>query len=240
MKNSFEKPAMGKPIEIRTQYDAIGDAYTSGQKEYFSGKLDRGRELLGKLVGDLSGKFVIDMGCGGGSDILIYNSKGVAHIMGVDPSRKMLDIARGSVGEDVELQEGDFERIPADDTSVDLVTSRFSFHYLESFDCAYAEVARVLKSGGRFVFLVPHPDDDMFRRKDKNSAEREIIEVSLYDGKVTVRYPSHTMEDYFSDMFREHFELERMEQIVPDEIDTERTAPTALAVSAKKKEKEKS
>lgn len=235
MERGFENTRKEASPDIRTQYDVIGDAYVSGQKEYFGGKPDRGRELIGELLGDLKGRSVVDMGCGGGSDILAYHEKGAEHIVGVDPSQKMLDMARGSVGEKADLKKGDFEHIPANDASADVVAARFSFHYLESFDQAYAEVARVLKPEGVFVFLVPHPDDDMRRRKMKDSSTREVIEVSLYDGKVIVRYPSHTMEDYLSDTFQKLFELERMEQIMPEEMDSKDAAPTALAIRAKKK-----
>jgi ubiquinone/menaquinone biosynthesis C-methylase UbiE len=78
-------------------------------------------------------------------------------LKGLDLSRPYLDEAgrklRGLRG--AELIEAAAERMPLDSASADIVTSTFLFHELppEVRRAVTAEIARVLKPGGMFVFL---------------------------------------------------------------------------------------
>jgi ubiquinone/menaquinone biosynthesis C-methylase UbiE len=219
---------------ITTQYNFIGDVYVNGQDSFFSSKATWGREKIKEFIGDLNCGIIIDAGCGHGVDTQNFLDLGAGKVFAFDPSETMLSIAKERVSSDkVIFSIGDYRMIPVEDNSSDVLVGRFSLHYVPNVDEAYREIYRVLKPGGKMIFLLPHPFDD-FSRKVKNSNEQEIISVSLYNEAVTVRYPSHTFSDYFSDYFLGHFILSGFAESTPDEMG-KKDFPTAFIFSATKK-----
>jgi ubiquinone/menaquinone biosynthesis C-methylase UbiE len=101
---------------------------------------------------------LVDVACGTGRFLrqvrLVWPAM---RLKGLDLSRPYLDEAgrklRGLRG--AELIEAAAERMPLDSASADIVTSTFLFHELppEVRRAVTAEIARVLKPGGMFVFL---------------------------------------------------------------------------------------
>src|SRR5262245_56288362 len=101
---------------------------------------------------------LVDVACGTGRFLrqvrLAYPAM---RLKGVDLSRPYLDETRRQLHglRGAELIEAPAERMPLDSASADIVTSIFLFHELppEVRRQVTAEVARVLKPGGLFVFL---------------------------------------------------------------------------------------
>jgi ubiquinone/menaquinone biosynthesis C-methylase UbiE len=101
---------------------------------------------------------LVDVGCGTGRFLRQVRLAWPAlKLKGLDLSRPYLDEARRQLDglRGAELIEAPAERMPLADTSADIVTSTFLFHELppEVRRQVTAEVARILKSGGLFVFL---------------------------------------------------------------------------------------
>lgn len=131
------------------------------------GPLAPGERELG-LLGDVAGKRVIEIGCGGGQNAIALARWG-AVCVGVDPSEAQLAHAR-RLAQDcrvkVEFLEGMAEDLSAfADASFDVALSSYAFDYVTDLRRAYAEVRRVLRSpdpvagrvGGLFVFCLSHP-----------------------------------------------------------------------------------
>ena len=106
------------------------------------------------------GHAVLDVGCGPGALTLLaaerVGSTGEAH--GLDPSPEMIRLAtekaaKASVA--AAFREGVIESLPFPDASFDAVLSSLMLHHLpdDVKRAGFAEVARVLKPGGRFVAL---------------------------------------------------------------------------------------
>jgi demethylmenaquinone methyltransferase/2-methoxy-6-polyprenyl-1,4-benzoquinol methylase/phosphoethanolamine N-methyltransferase len=103
-----------------------------------------------------SGK-VLDVGCGTGR--LTFGAREQApraEIHGIDASPEMIEVARRKAGgqkTDVDFQVAVIERLPFDEGEFDLALSGFMLHHLpeDVKSKGLAEVARVLKPGGRFV-----------------------------------------------------------------------------------------
>ena len=100
-----------------------------------------------------------DLGCGTGQlteTIAPY----VQRVIAVDSSRDMLDAARQRVGgaRHVELRQGDLESLPIDAAELDAAMLSLVLHYSPAPGRALAEVARVLRPGGRVlvVDMLPH------------------------------------------------------------------------------------
>lgn len=102
------------------------------------------------------GETVLDVGSGGGTDLLLSARKvgENGRAIGVDPNPDMRATAReaadkAGLGGVVEIREGDAESLPADDASVDVVQSNGVLNLTPDKRRAFAEIARVLKPGGR-------------------------------------------------------------------------------------------
>jgi len=90
--------------------------------------------------------------------LLVAKLHGHGHVIGVDPSRAMLDIGRTKVAAQglagrIELVEGDAERLPFPDGSFDGVCIAFGIRNVPDRACALREMARVTRPGGRIAIL---------------------------------------------------------------------------------------
>ena len=100
---------------------------------------------------------VLDLGSGGGMDAFLASSlvgpKG--RVIGVDVTPEMIEPARENALRgnhvNVEFRLGRLEELPLDDGSVDAVTSNCVINLVPDKGRVFAEVARVLRPGGRIV-----------------------------------------------------------------------------------------
>ena len=103
------------------------------------------------------GEIVIDLGSGGGIDVLLSARRvgptGKAY--GLDMTDDMLALARENQRnagvENVEFLKGEIEHIPLPDNSVDVVISNCVINLSSDKDAVLRETFRVLKPGGRFA-----------------------------------------------------------------------------------------
>ena len=98
---------------------------------------------------------VLDLGSGGGIDVLLSARRvgpgGYAY--GLDMTDEMLELARKNAAEagatNVEFLKGTIESVPLPDESVDVVISNCVVNLAADKDAVFAEIARVLRPGGR-------------------------------------------------------------------------------------------
>src|SRR5205814_6731524 len=101
------------------------------------------------------GETVLDLGSGGGIDVLLSARRvgPTGHAIGVDMTDEMLALARRNADEagatNVEFRKGTIERLPLDESSVDVVISNCVINLASDKRAVFAEIARVLKPGGR-------------------------------------------------------------------------------------------
>jgi arsenite methyltransferase len=103
------------------------------------------------------GEVVLDLGSGGGLDVLL-SAKRVGpsgKVYGLDMTDAMLALARRNQQragvENVEFLRGEIEHIPLPDASVDVIISNCVINLSADKRAALAEAFRVLKPGGRFA-----------------------------------------------------------------------------------------
>lgn len=111
------------------------------------------RERKQALFGSLHGA-VLEIGPGTGPNLAYYPQH--TRWIGVEPNPHMhpylyAEAARHGIA--VELRSGSAERLPADDASVDVVVSTLVLCSVGDVAQTLREVRRVLKPGGRFVFV---------------------------------------------------------------------------------------
>ena len=115
------------------------------------------------LLPPLTGKRVIDLGCGAGDFCRLAVARGAASVWGVDISERMLGAARShAVSPDTETRLR-YSRasldawMPDAPHAADVIVSVLALHYLENVTTVWANVAATLAPGGVFVFCVEHP-----------------------------------------------------------------------------------
>jgi len=121
---------------------------------------DRGRdhgpefvELWMNVVASCSGNqrlnSILDLGCGTGRFSESLAAHFDAEVVGVDPSKKMLDQARSKLrNRRVRYEQGCGEAIPLLDDSVDLIFMSMCFHHFDDQMLAARECRRVLRDSG--------------------------------------------------------------------------------------------
>ncbi len=119
------------------------------------------RESEARLLGDVRGRDVLEVGCGAAQGARWLGAQG-ASVTAFDVSRGQLEQARvldARSGVAVaRLVQADAQRLPFRDGSFDLVASAFGgVPFVADSAGTMREVARVLRPGGRFVFSVTHP-----------------------------------------------------------------------------------
>ncbi len=113
---------------------------------------------MARLLPDVQGKSVLDLGCGYGHNCMAFVSKGADRVVGIDISERMLEVARAESAHnrieyvnmsmtDVHTLEGEF----------DLIYSSLAFHYIEDFEALAKDIYSKLNSGGCLLFSQEHP-----------------------------------------------------------------------------------
>ncbi len=135
-------------METRRFFDEIAEDWDHLQRNVF-GDFDLNEKLLG-LMADCS--VGVDLGCGNGA-FLSHMLKKCKSVIGVDSSRKMLELAARRIGEnpDVSLRIGELTHLPLRDLETDFAVISMVLHHLPNPDRAVLEAARVLTVGGRLV-----------------------------------------------------------------------------------------
>jgi ubiquinone/menaquinone biosynthesis C-methylase UbiE len=98
---------------------------------------------------------VLEVGLGSGLNLQFYTPK-VERVIGLDPSPKLLAMAREAAEcstTPVELIEGSAEAVPLDDRSVDTVLTTWTLCSIPDASVALREMRRVLRPGGRLLFV---------------------------------------------------------------------------------------
>ncbi len=122
-------------------------------------------ESVVRLLGDVRGLRVLEVGCGAGQCARWLRTQG-AHAIGLDLSVRQLQHSRrldGATGVSVPSLCATATAIPFADTSFDAACSAFgALPFIRDVHAAFGEVARVLRPGGRWAFSVTHPARWMF------------------------------------------------------------------------------
>jgi SAM-dependent methyltransferase len=160
-----------------------------------------------RLLGDVSGRRVLDLGCGAAQCARWLRTKHAAAV-GVDLSQRMLQHAHrldDATGVNVPVVCGSATALPFGDDSFDAVCSAFgALPFVVDIERAFREVVRVLRADGLFAFSVVHPVRRMFPDEPTSAGMtivRSYFDRSAYvevahDGGATYVEPHHTLGDW--------------------------------------------
>jgi len=187
-------------------YDGFAEVYTaSNETNLINGHYERPAMLA--LAGDVTGRRILDAGCGAGSLLAALRDRG-ATVAGFDSSAGMLELARRRLGDDADLRVAELGRpLPFADGTFDDVTASLVLHYLRDWGPALAELRRVLVPGGRLVMSVQHPFAASLWHRDEGYKPDYFETYDWVDewtaGGRTARFrfwtrPLHAMTDAFT------------------------------------------
>jgi ubiquinone/menaquinone biosynthesis C-methylase UbiE len=99
--------------------------------------------------------WVLEIGVGSGLNLPFYGDA-VRHVIGLEPSLKLLSMARSAgreLSQPIELVRASAEAIPLENESVDTVVSTWTLCSIPDVMSALGEMRRVLRPGGRLLFV---------------------------------------------------------------------------------------
>ncbi|GAA3356675.1 class I SAM-dependent methyltransferase [Saccharopolyspora gregorii] len=149
----------------RLWWDADADDYQAEHGEFlgtsdFVWCPERVREADARLLGDVAGERVLEVGAGSAPCSRWLAAQG-AHPVALDISAGMLRHARRGAadsGIEVPLVQASADALPFAADSFDLACSAFGgVPFVADVGAVFREVARVVRPGGRWVFAVTHP-----------------------------------------------------------------------------------
>lgn len=196
----------------RGDWDAEADAYQEEHGEFLRDVgfiwcpegLD---EAQARLLGDVSGRRVLEVGCGAGQCARWLTAEG-AEAIGFDLSLRQLQHSRridDATSVAVPVVCASASRMPFADDSFDLACSAFgALPFVVDIATVLAEVVRVVRPGGSFAFSVVHPVRRMFPDDPTThglTVVRPYFDRTAYvevddDGDVTYAEPHHTLGDW--------------------------------------------
>ena len=127
------------------------DGFTAGADEEYE------EQILPLAAEELRGAArVLDVGCGDGQVSRLAWKLGAELVVGVDPTHNQISVAHERGGGPAYVR-GPAAKLPFADAAFDAVVACLVFEHIDDVDEAIAEVARVLRPGGRFCFFLNHP-----------------------------------------------------------------------------------
>jgi len=146
-------------LDTETLYDAHAGEWLRLEPSSLSDFTARPRVF--EACGDVTGRSVLEIGCGEGYCARELKRRGAGDYLGVDLSRRMIEAARAQEERDrygIEYRVCDVLDFEPD-RPFDLCVAVFLFNYLrvDEMRRVFSMVREALRAEGRFIFSVPHP-----------------------------------------------------------------------------------
>jgi demethylmenaquinone methyltransferase/2-methoxy-6-polyprenyl-1,4-benzoquinol methylase len=148
--NAAGRGTLAEP-QVEAMFDRIASVYDLMNSVMTAGMHQRWRERTADLAEVGAGSRALDVATGTG-DLAIALAERDADVVGVDFAEKMLEIARRKAP-GLEFRSGNALALDFPDDSFDAATVGFGARNFDDLDRGLAEMARVVKPGGRVVVL---------------------------------------------------------------------------------------
>ncbi len=202
---------------------------------------------LEPMFPELSGKTVLDLGCGYGWHCKFAAEHGASSVLGIDQSVRMIGEAKRRNSADcIEYRVCDLLDFAYPEETYDLVVSNLVLHYLEDLNVIYQSIHRTLKPSGIFLFNIEHPTftagvyqqfakDGTWPVTDYYYSGERITDFLGYE----VKKYHHTITQILNALLQTGFALEAVEEAMPpaqwrEQMPDEMKRPMMLLIRAKK------
>lgn len=160
----------------------FGDPKGAEGRESLVSMNEHHRELsewaLSLLPSDINPLNILDVGCGGGMQLLMLGKKyPKAHLHGADPSDEAVKLASETNTSGIEsgrcrIDMSPVEDLPYPNGSFDLVSAFETYFFWKDLDAAFVEIRRVLSPGGRLVVVSEQYPGPAFDKRNAEYAKR--------------------------------------------------------------------
>jgi ubiquinone/menaquinone biosynthesis methyltransferase len=148
--DAFQSP-QAKRQYVRRLFSTIADRYDLITRLLSYGQDARWKARLVAMADVAAGERALDLACGTGDLAFAVAARG-ARTVGLDITHRMVQLARQKSGT-AQFITGDMTSLPFRSASFDLVTTGYGLRNVPDLDAAIAEIARVLRPGGRLLSL---------------------------------------------------------------------------------------
>ena len=202
-----------------------------------SKKSNKYRKILGEVSPKVSGKKILDLGCGEGELSIILSKLG-GTVVGVDVGLDLIELAKKLAtinNENCQFIVGDVCQLPFPNNEFDLVIGSGILHHLsrDSLKDAVKETNRVLKNGGIAVFAEPIEDNKVinylknfipmgtigsrdYRPSILQKKRWKEYLINLDDRHLSTRELTEAKGEFQNVNFKYHGILKRMAKLLPN------------------------
>jgi cytosine/adenosine deaminase-related metal-dependent hydrolase/ubiquinone/menaquinone biosynthesis C-methylase UbiE len=161
----------------------VFDAWAQVYDEQPNPLLTLEQRFLSRMLPDVGGLDVLDVGCGTGRWLQLLAPHRPASLVGVDTSSQMLHRASSKLGATSTLHLGSCVALPIQNAAADLVLASFVLSYMESVEAFARELHRVTRPGATVFLTDMHPDTAIscnWKRSFKANGSEERLQTSNY------------------------------------------------------------
>lgn len=149
----------------------------SCKTDFWKNVFEREADYILKALGGSEDKPILSIGCGPAAiEGMLYES-GFTNITGIDISEEMLrELPAG-----VKKIKGSAERMNIPDSSFDAAICVSSLQFIEDYEKAICETARVLRPNGKILVMLLNPESGFFKEKmeQRGSYVRQIKHLNI-------------------------------------------------------------
>lgn len=136
-----------EPAFVRAQYESE-DNLKARKSAYLNAEGDDPREFAFEAVAEVGPPRVLEVGGGEGELAERIRDELGAEVIAIDQSERMVEIQQSK---GIDALVGNVQELPFDDGEFDVVVAAWMLYHVTDLHRGLAEIARVLKSGGRLV-----------------------------------------------------------------------------------------
>ena len=157
MNNKYSHTGENKKNFVQNMFDKISSKYDSFNHltTFYIDKYWRYKFI--RLLNVKNKSKIADIATGTGDIIIQISKKYDINGIGIDCSKKMLEIAQNKANKQtinkLTFIHGYAEKLPFKDNSIDIITISFGFRNFNNYETALSEFNRVLKPGGKLAIL---------------------------------------------------------------------------------------
>lgn len=182
-----------------------------------------------EMFPELSGRDVLDLGCGYGWHCRYAAERGARRVVGIDLSLNMIRRAQVQCAHPaIQYRVCSLEEYEYPEQAFHCVVSNLALHYIQDLEPVYQKVFRTLRPGGIFLFNIEHPvftsgvGQDWARDREGRPlywpVDRYFTpgprETRFLGERVVKQH--HTLTQILMGLLQAGFQLQAVEEAVPD------------------------
>ena len=194
-------PPLNDPEAVRRQY-ATEDGLAARSSLYVETTGPYPGDVAFDVVAEIRPARFLEVGCGTGWFAARVQDELGAEVVAIDQSERMVELARAA---GVDARIGDVQALPFGDAEFDCVAANWMLYHVPDLNLGLAEIARVLRSGGRLVAVTNGRDnllelwelvgaaEERLGRKQVFSAEDGADALARHFAEVAARHAGGTV-----------------------------------------------